>query len=176
MQNGGLRRDRDITKVAKRLAVLSALTIVFSSACFAPRALGEDTDTPADIEMEGLDLDVVTTVWRASLDFAEDVTQGINISGDGFGGEKAIDDLITLMQVTLGFTSEILGIIHDNETETETETEIETETEFTSTRNETGFIPNERIEEAFEYLRFLQSDNPCEAAINKMDTSGARDY
>jgi len=62
-------------------------------------------------------------VWRASLDFAENVTQGINISGDGLGEDKAIDDLITLMQVTLGFTSEILGIIHDNEMVTETGTE-----------------------------------------------------
>jgi len=180
MQNGRLRRDRDIIKVAKRLAVLSALTIVLSSASFAPRALGGDTDTPADIEMEGLDPNLVTAVWSASLDFAEDVTQRINISEEGFGGEKAIDDLITLMQVTLGFTSEVLGVIHDNETVTETgtetETETESETETNLTRNETGFIPNERIEEAFEYLRFLQSDNPCEAAINKMDTSGTRDY
>jgi hypothetical protein len=89
--------------VAKRLAVLSVLTVVLSSASFAPRALGGDTDTPADIEMEGVDPDLVTAVWSASLDFAEDVTQGINISEEGFGGEKAIDDLISLMQVTLGF-------------------------------------------------------------------------
>ncbi|MBN1762563.1 MAG: hypothetical protein JW878_05745 [Methanomicrobia archaeon] len=166
------------------MAVLSALTIVLASAGFTSLALGGDTDTPADIELDGVDPDLVTDVWSASLDFAEDVAQRINISEEGFGGEKAIDDLIMLMQVTLGFTSEVLGIIHDNETVTETgtatatdtETDTENETEANLTRNETGFIPNERLEEAFEYLRFLQSDNPCEAAINKMDTIGARGY
>jgi hypothetical protein len=55
-------------------------------------------------------------------------------------------------------------------------TETGTETETNLTRNETGFIPDGRIEEAFEYLRFLQSDNPCEAAINKMDTCGRGGY
>lgn len=146
-------------RVVKGFAVLATLMVVSSSTGFAQSALGE-TDTYADTEMEGIDPDLVTGVWGVSQDFAGKVIQKINISEEDLGGERAIDDLITLMRITLEFTSEVIDRVRDKDAKTETEMNL--------THNETSFIADdERVEEAFQYLRLLQSENLCEEAINK---------
>jgi len=97
---------------------------------------------------------LVTDVGKASQDFMGEITQKINISEEGFGDERAIDDLIILMNITLEFTSKVINIIQDKDMKTGLETNL---------------IADERVEEAFQYLRFLQSEDPCREAINMME-------
>lgn len=153
-------KEKDIKRVLKGFALILALTVVSSSTGFAQSALGE-TDTHADTEIEGIDPGLVTDVGKASLDFMGEITQKINISEEGFGDERAIDDLIILMKITLDFTSKVINIIQDKD--------MKTGLEMNLTANETNLIDDERVEEAFLYLRFLQSEDPCREAINMME-------
>jgi hypothetical protein len=66
-------------KGGKKVGCTISASDCFIIASFAPRALGGDTDTPADIEMEGVGPDLVTALGSASLDFAEDATQRITL-------------------------------------------------------------------------------------------------
>jgi hypothetical protein len=68
MHKGEIKRNRI---VAKGFVALLVLTIVSSVTVFALSAVGE-TDTPAEIEIE--DLELVPEVWNASLNFADEVT------------------------------------------------------------------------------------------------------
>jgi hypothetical protein len=147
--------------------LIVALTVVLSLAVFSPPALGE-TNTTTDTGIEWLDPDLITGVWNASVDFAEEVTHEINISEDELGGQRSIDDLITLMQITLPFTSKVLELIQSEEPWTEPEMNV--------TLNGSGVIANEMVADAFQYLRFLQRDNLCEEAITMMDQGETWDY
>lgn len=153
-------KEKDIKRVLKGFALILALTVVSSSTGFAQSALGE-TDTHVDTEIEGIDPGLVTDVGKASLDFMGEITQKINISEEGFGDERAIDDLIILMKITLDFTSKVINIIQDKD--------MKTGLEMNLTANETNLIDDKRVEEAFLYLRFLQSEDPCREAINMME-------
>lgn len=166
MHKGGIKRNRI---VAKGFAALLVLTIVSSVTVFALSAVGE-TDTPAEIEIE--DLELVPEVWNASLNFADEVTREINISEKGFGGEREIDNLITLMRITLAFMSEIIDMVRVKDTDAGRE--------MRSALNETDLMSDERVEDGFQYLRLLQSENPCEEAINRMErnsnSNSTRDF
>jgi len=166
MHKGGIKRNRI---VAKGFAALLVLTIVSSVTVFALSAVGE-TDTPAEIEIE--DLELVPEVWNASLNFADEVTREINISEKGFGGEREIDNLITLMRITLAFTSEIIDMVRVKDTDAGRE--------MRSALNETDLMSDERVEDGFQYLRLLQGENPCEEAINRMgrnsNSNSTRDF
>jgi hypothetical protein len=146
--------------------LLFVLTVVFSLTVFAHPVCGEINNT-TDTGIEGIDPELVAGVWNASVEFAEEVTQEINISGEDLGGQGSIDDLITLIQITLPFTSKVLEMVQSEETETEAGMNV--------TVNESSLIADEMVESAFQYLRFLQSDNLCEEAINIMDQGGTWD-
>lgn len=166
MHKGEIKRNRI---VAKGFVALLVLTIVSSVTVFALSAVGE-TDTPAEIEIE--DLELVPEVWNASLNFADEVTREINISKKGFGGEREIDNLITLMRITLAFMSEIIDMVRVKDTDAGRE--------MRSALNETDLMSDERVEDGFQYLRLLQSENPCEEAINRMErnsnSNSTRDF
>ena len=144
----------------EEFVLIVALTVVVALAVFSPPALGE-TNTTIDTEIEWIDPALVTEVWNASVDFAEEMTHEINISEDEVGGQRSIDDLITLMQITLSFTSNVLELFQSEEPGTEPEMNV--------TFNGSDVIANEMVTDAFHYLRFLQSDNLCEEAITMMD-------
>ena len=153
-------------RILKGFALILALTVVSSLAVFAqpiqtPAPTGQITDADADTGIKGVDPGLVTDVGKASLDFMGEITQKINISEEGFGDERAIDDLIILMKITLDFTSKVINIIQDKD--------MKTELEMNLTANETNLIDDKRVEEAFLYLRFLQSEDPCREAINMME-------
>jgi hypothetical protein len=147
--------------------LLLTLTVVFAVTVSAYPVRGETNNT-TDTGIEGIDPDLVTAVWNVSVEFAEAITHEITISDDDFGGHGSIDDLITLMQITLPFTSKVLEIFQNNDRETEPEMNI--------TLNESSLIADEMVEDAFLYLRFLQSDNLCEEAINMMEHGGTWNF
>lgn len=153
-------------RILKRFALILALLVVSSSAGFVQPALGEP-DNYSETEIEGIDPGLVAGVWDASMNFSEEIIQEINISEEGFGGEGSIDDLITLMRITLTFTSEVLDTVRAKDMVAEEETNL--------TLNETDLMADGRIEEAFLYLRFLQSGNLCEEAIKMVDESERRE-
>jgi len=148
-------------KILSGVALILMLTAITLSTGFAqqiptPAPTGQITDADADADagIKGVDLGLVTDVGKASQDFMGEITQKINISEEGFGDERAIDDLIILMNITLEFTSKVINIIQDKDMKTGLETNL---------------IADERVEEAFQYLRFLQSEDPCREAINMME-------
>ena len=153
-------------KILKGFMLILALTVVLSSTVFAqviptPAPTVETGDTEPDTGIKGIDVGLVTDVGKASQDFIEDIIQKINISTEKFGEKEAIDDLIILMEITLEFTSEVINIIVDRETKNGLKTNL--------TVNETNLIEDERMGEAFQYLRYLQSEDPVREAINKME-------
>lgn len=153
-------------KILSGVALILMLTAITLSTGFAqqiptPAPTGQITDADADAGIKGVDLGLVTDVGKASLDFMGEITQKINISEEGFGDERAIDDLIILMNITLEFTSKVINIIQDKD--------MKTGLEMNLIVNETNLIADERVEEAFQYLGFLQSEDPCREAINMME-------
>ena len=146
--------------------LLVTLTVVFSLTVFAQPVYGETNNT-TDTGIEDIDPELVMEVWNVSVDFAEAVTHEINVSEDELGGRGAIDDLITLMEITLPFTARILDIFQNNSTEAAPEMNV--------TLNESCLVADEMVEGAFLYLRFLQSDNLCEEAITIMEQGGTWD-
>jgi hypothetical protein len=146
--------------------LLFVLTVVFSLTVFTHPVCGEANNT-TDTGIEGIDPELVAGVWNASVNFAEEVTQEIDISEEDLGGQGSIDDLITLIQITLPFTSKVLEMVQSEGTETESGMNV--------TVNESSLIADEMVESAFQYLRFLQSDNLCEEAITIMDQGGTWD-
>ena len=154
-----IKRLRGVALILILTAI--SLSTVFAQQIPTPAPTGQITDADADTGIKGIDFGLVTDVGKASLDFTEGITQKIIISEEGFGEKGAIDDLITLMKVTLEFTAKVINIIQDKD--------MKTRLEMNLTVNETNFIDDERIEEAFQYLRFLQSEDPCREAINMME-------
>ena len=143
--------------------LLLTLTVVFTVTVFTYPTRGETNNT-TDTGIEGIDPDLVMAVWNISVDFAEAITQEITTADDEFGEQGSIDDLITLMQITLPFTSKILELFQNNDTAPEPELNM--------TLNESSLIADEMVESAVQYLRFLQHDNLCEEAITIMEQGG----
>ena len=167
MKSGVLKCRTKHSVVLKGSIVLAVLLLLSSSTALGQSAL-EETDAPADTGIEGIDQGLLTDVAIASLDFAGELTQEINISKEGSEGEDAIDNLITLMQIGLAFTADVIDSLRARDTNARTEEETNL------TLSEAGFVSEEGIEDAFLYLRLLQSGNLCEEAIDLMEAGGPR--
>jgi hypothetical protein len=76
------------------------------------------------------------------------------------------------MRITLAFMSEIIDMVRVKDTDAGRE--------MRSALNETDLMSDERVEDGFQYLRLLQSENPCEEAINRMErnsnSNSTRDF
>ena len=158
-----IKKLRGVALMLMLMLMLTAITLStgFAQQIPTPAPTGQITDADTDTGIKGIDFGLVSDVGKASLDFVGEITQKINISGEGFGDEKAIDDLIGLMNITLEFTSKVINIIQDKD--------MKTGLEMNLTVNETNLIDDERVEEALQYLSFLQSEDPCSEAIEMME-------
>ena len=134
----------------KGFVVLLVLMLVSSSAVSALEETNNSTDFPFNVEIEGIDEGLVTDVWIGSMDFAEEMTQNIDLSEEGAEGEGAIDNLIIMMRLTLAFTVDVLDALQSSDTN-------ETVEELNLTPAEAGFVSENEVEDAFQYLRLLQS-------------------
>jgi len=152
--------------ILKGFVLILALVVILSLAIFAqpiqtPMPTKQTMNTDINTEIKGPNPGLVIDIGKASMGFMEDITQNINISKEEFGDKRAIDDLIITMKITLKFTSKVMDIIQNKDTKTELGINM--------TANKTNLIENEKIEEAFQYLRFLQCEDPCKEAINMME-------
>lgn len=159
---GRVSKDRSKKRAFTGFVVLVVLMLVSSSAVSALEGTNNTTEAPPDVEKEGIDEDLVNNVWNASQNFTDEIIQEINISEEGSGEEGAIDNLITLMRLTLAFTVDVLDALQGSDTN-------ETVEEQNLTPAEAGFVSEDEVEDAYQYLRLLQKGNLCEESLDMID-------
>lgn len=156
-------------EILRGVPLLAVILVLFSSICsgYTGQTPTEQVQIPtSDTGIENIDLNLVTNVTKESHDFLMELTGKIDITDFRGKGAKAIDDLIIFMEITINFTSKVLKLIVDKDKATQGGTN--------STVNETDIIDREEVGKAFEYLRFLQEDDPVKAARDNMERNRTR--